>query len=74
MTLEDFKEELEKFCPTASYSVHPKTGEIIIHTGLREEDSDELIELDEVDEDFEDFDFDFDFSDSPESKDLFEED
>lgn len=50
-TFEDLKEALGEIIPTASFQV-ADNGEIIIHTGLAEDDDGELIAVEETDEDF----------------------
>lgn len=55
MTLEELKEALEEMMPGAGFTTS-KHGEIIIHSNLYEdEDSGELVNMDQTDEDF-DFD------------------
>lgn len=51
MTFEELKEELEQLIPTASFQV-ADNGEIIVHTGMTEDDDGELVTVEETDEDF----------------------
>jgi hypothetical protein len=61
MNLEDLEEALEELFPSGFHTTKDSRGQIIIMTGLCEEDDGELVELLSA-EDEEDDDFDSDFS------------
>ena len=55
MNIEELKEAIEELIPGASIVVSGKNKQIVIHTGMTEDEDGELTSLDDVDEDF-DFD------------------
>lgn len=59
MNIEDLEEALSDFLPAGFQIETNKHGELVIHTGLRQDDDGELVDIDE-DQD-EDLDFDPDF-------------
>lgn len=60
MNIEELEEALEEILPNGFHVEIAENGELIIHTGLRQDDDGELVDFD-GDEDEEDPDFDPDF-------------